>query len=153
MAGRMSATAESPIVEGSPVYPMGSRVNERRHLEVGGCDVVDVAAEFGTPAYIYAEDDIRARARAYLDGFAARTEDFEVLYASKAAPVTAIYKLCAEQGLSVDVASGGELHMALHAGIDPARIYMHGYNKTQAELCYAVEAGIGHVIVDSFGDV
>ena len=68
--------------------------------------MVDVAAEFGTPAYIYAEDDIRARARAYLDAFGARTEDFEVLYASKAAPVTAIYRLCLEQGLSVDVASG-----------------------------------------------
>ena len=153
MAVRMSATTERSIVEGSPVYPLGSRVNERGHLEVGGCDVVEVAAEFGTPAYIYSEDDIRARARAYLDAFGARTEDFEVLYASKAAPVTAIYRLCLEQGLSVDVASGGELHMALHAGIDPARIYMHGNNKTQAELCYAVEAGIGHVIVDSFGEV
>ena len=102
-----------------PVYPAGSRVNERGHLEVGGCDVVDLAAEFGTPAYIYAEDDIRARARSYLDAFRARSEDFEVLYASKAAPITAIYRLFAEQGLSVDVASGGELHMALRAGFDP----------------------------------
>jgi diaminopimelate decarboxylase len=141
------------MVEGSPVYPLGSRVNERGHLEVGGCDVVEVAAEFGTPVYMYAEEDIRARARAYLDAFRARTEDFEVLYASKAAPVTAIYRLCAEQGLSVDVASGGELHMALRAGLDPARIYMHGNNKTEAELRYAVEAGVGHLIVDSFGEI
>jgi diaminopimelate decarboxylase len=153
MAGRMSATTERSIVDGSPVYPVGSRVNQRRHLEVGGCDVVEVAAEFGTPVYIYAEDDIRARARAYLDAFGARTEDFEVLYASKAAPVTAIYRLCAEQGLSVDVASGGELHMALRAGLDPARIYMHGNNKTEAELRYAVDAGVGHLIVDSFGEI
>ena len=149
----MSATTERSLVEGSPVYPLGSRVNERRHLEVGGCDVVEVAAEFGTPVYIYAEDDIRARARAYLDAFRARTDDFEVLYASKAAPITAIYRLCAEQGLSVDVASGGELHMALGAGLDPARIYMHGNNKTEAELRYAVEAGVGHLIVDSFGEI
>ncbi len=149
----MSATTESSIVENSPVYPRGSRVNERGHLEVGGCDVVEVAAEFGTPAYIYAEDDIRARARAYLDAFRARTDDFEVLYASKAAPVTAIYRLCAEHGLSVDVASGGELHLALAAGLDPARIYMHGNNKTEAELRYAVEAGVGHLIVDSFGEI
>ena len=92
---RMSATTEVPIIEGSPVYPLGSRVNERSHLEVGGCDVVEVAAEFGTPVYIYAEEDIRARARAYLDAFRARTDDFEVLYASKAAPITAIYRLCA----------------------------------------------------------
>jgi len=153
MAGQMSATSERSIVEGSPVYPLGSRVNERGHLEVGGCDVVEVAAEFGTPVYMYAEDDIRARARAYLDAFRARTEDFEVLYASKAAPVTAIYRLCAEQGLSVDVASGGELHMALRAGLDPTRIYMHGNNKTEAELRYALEAGVGHLIVDSFGEI
>ncbi len=149
----MSAITERSLVEGSPAYPLGSRVNERRHLEVGGCDVVEVAAEFGTPVYIYAEDDIRARARAYLDAFRARTDDFEVLYASKAAPVTAIYRLCAEEGLSVDVASGGELHMALGAGFDPARIYMHGNNKTEAELRYAVEAGVGHLIVDSFGEI
>jgi diaminopimelate decarboxylase len=153
MAVHMSATSERSIVEGSPVYPLGSRVNERGHLEVGGCDVIEVAAEFGTPVYMYVEDDIRARARAYLDAFRARTEDFEVLYASKAAPVTAIYRLCAEQGLSVDVASGGELHMALRAGLDPARIYMHGNNKTEAELRYAVEAGVGHLIVDSFGEI
>jgi diaminopimelate decarboxylase len=153
MVRPMSATTKRSIVEGSPVYPLGSRVNERRRLEVGGCDVVEVAAEFGTPVYIYAEDDIRARARAYLDAFGARTEDFEVLYASKAAPLTAIYRLCAEQGLSVDVASGGELHMALRAGLDPARIYMHGNNKTDAELRYAGDAGVGHVIVDSFGEI
>ncbi len=140
-------------MEGSAVYPLGSRVNERGHLEVGGCDVIELAAEFGTPLYIYAEDDIRARARSYVDAFGARTDDFEVLYASKAAPITAIYRLCAGEGLSVDVASGGELHMALRAGFDPARIYLHGNNKTEAELRYAIEARVGHVILDSFGEI
>jgi diaminopimelate decarboxylase len=149
----MTATSQSSIVADSPVYPLGSRVNERGHLEIGGCDVVELAREFGTPAYVYAEDDIRARARAYVDAFRARTDDFEVLYASKAAPVTAIYRLCAEEGLSVDVASGGELHMALRAGLDPGRIYLHGNNKTEAELRYAVEARAGHVIVDSFAEI
>ena len=137
----------------SHVYPLGSRLNERGRLEVGGCDVVDLAAEFGTPAYVYAEDDIRGRARAYLDAFRSRTDDFEVLYASKAAPITAIYRLCAEEGLSVDVASGGELHLALRAGLDPARIHLHGNNKTEAELRYATGAGVGHIIVDSFGEI
>jgi diaminopimelate decarboxylase len=149
----MQMTSERQAVEESPVYPAGSRVNERGHLEIGGCDVVDLAAEFGTPTYIYAEDDIRARARAYLEAFRSRTDDFEVLYASKAAPITAIYRLCAEEGLSVDVASGGELHMALRAGYDPARIHLHGNNKTESELRYATEAGVGHVIVDSFGEI
>src|SRR5919106_4198852 len=79
MGGLMSTTSERSAVEASPVYPAGSRVNESGHLEIGGCDVVDVAAEFGTPTYIYAEDDVRGRARAYLEAFRARTDDFEVL--------------------------------------------------------------------------
>jgi diaminopimelate decarboxylase len=153
MGGLMSATSERSAVEASPVYPAGSRVNDRGHLEIGGCDVVEVAAELGTPAYVYAEDDIRGRARSYLDAFRSQTADFEVLYASKAAPITAIYRLCAEEGLSVDVASGGELHMALRAGFDPGRIYLHGNNKTDAELGYATRSGVGHVIVDSFGEI
>jgi diaminopimelate decarboxylase len=135
------------------VYPLGSRVNQLGHLEVGGCDVIELADEFGTPAYVYAEDDIRTRAHAYLDAFRARTDDFEVLYASKAAPITAIYRICNELGLSIDVASGGELHMALGAGIDASRIYMHGNNKTEPELRYAVEARVGHLIVDSFAEI
>src|SRR5919197_3884437 len=96
----------------SHVYPLGTRVNERGHLEVGGCDVVEIAGRFGTPAYIYAEDDIRSRCRAYLAAFAARTDDFEVIYGSKAAPISAIYRIVEEEGLSVDLASGRELHPA-----------------------------------------
>lgn len=147
-----AAIAGDPIAA-SPVYPIGSRVNDRGHLEVGGCDVVDLAREFGTPAYVYAPEDIRARARGYLDAFHARTDDFEVLYASKAAPFTAAYRLCREEGLSVDVASGGELHMALAAGFDPALIYMHGNNKTPVELTYAFAQGIGHLVLDSFDEI
>ena len=115
--------------------------------------MVEVAREFGTPAYIYAEDDIRARAAAYLDAFRARTPDFEVLYASKAAPFTAAYRVLCEAGLSVDVASGGELHMALRAGFAPDRIHMHGNNKTEAELRRAVEIEVGHVICDSLAEI
>ena len=146
------ATQANPV-EGSAVYPLGSRVTAAGHLEVGGCDVVDVAREFGTPAYIYAEDDIRARAAAYLDAFRARTPDFEVLYASKAAPFTAAYRVLREEGLSVDVASGGELHMALRAGFAPERIHMHGNNKTEAELRLAVDAEVGYVICDSMSEI
>jgi diaminopimelate decarboxylase len=153
MTGLMKTIAETDPVQGSAVYPIGSRINERGHLEVGGCDVVELAAEFGTPAYIYAEDDIRARARTYLSAFSSRCEDFEVVYASKAAPFTAAYRVCAEEGLSVDVASGGELHMALRGGFEPQRIHMHGNNKSPAELALAVEAGVGHVICDSLAEI
>jgi diaminopimelate decarboxylase len=140
-------------VEASSVFPLGSRVNDRGHLEIDGCDVVELAAEFGTPAYVYAENDVRRRARAYLEAFSARTEDFEVLFASKAAPFTAAYRLCREEGLSVDVASGGELHLALRAGFDPKRIYLHGNSKSEAELRYAIEAGVAQVVLDGFGEI
>src|SRR3954471_12360822 len=113
----------------SHVYPLGSRLDERGRLEVGGCDVFDLAAEFGTPAYVYAEDDIRARARAYVEAFRARTDHFEVIYASKAFPCTGAYRLLVNEGLSCDVASGGELYMALRGGFPPERIYLHGNNK------------------------
>ena len=137
----------------SHVYPLGSRLNERGRLEVGGCDVVELAAEFGTPAYVYAEDDMRARARAFVEAFRARTERFEVIYASKAFPCTAAYRLFDEEGLSADVASGGELHLALAAGMDPKRLYMHGNNKSQSELDYAIDSGVGHIVIDSFDEI
>ena len=137
----------------SHVYPLGSRLNERGRLEVGGCDVVELASEFGTPAYVYAEDDMRARARTFVEAFRARSDRFEVIYASKAFPCTAAYRLFAEEGLSADVASGGELHLALAAGMDPKRLYMHGNNKSPAELDYAIESGIGHIVVDSFDEI
>jgi diaminopimelate decarboxylase len=160
MALRMSASADNagsvaatdPIAA-SPVYPRGSRVNEQGHLEIAGCDIVELARDHGTPAYVYAEDDLRWRAREYLRAFAERTDDFEVVYASKALPSTAAYRVFSEEGLSVDVASGGELHMALAAGFDPGRIHMHGNNKSEQELRYAFDAGVGHVILDSFDEI
>jgi len=128
-------------------------VNERGHLEIAGCDVVELAGRFGTPAYIYAEDDMRGRAREYLRAFGERTEAFDVIYASKSLPATAAYRVMREEGLSVDVASGGELHMALAAGFEGERIHMHGNNKTEAELRYAFDAGVGHLILDSFDEI
>jgi diaminopimelate decarboxylase len=137
----------------SHVFPLTARVNERGHLEVGGCDVVELAERFGTPAYIYAEEDMRARARAYVEAFSARTDDFEVIYASKALPITAVYRLMEEEGLSIDVASGGELQLALRAGVEPKRIFMHGNNKSERELRLAFDSGIGYLVLDSFTEI
>ena len=137
----------------SHVYPLGSRVNEAGRLELGGCDVAEVAREHGTPAYLVAEDDLRSRAGAFREAFAERHDDFEVLFASKAFPCTAAFRLFAEEGLSCDVASGGELHMALSAGFAPERVYLHGNAKSEAELRAAAEAGVGAVVVDGFDDV
>ena len=137
----------------SHVYPLGSRINEHGHLEIGGCDTVDLAAQFGTPAFIVAEEDLRARARAYRDGLAALHHDSDVLFASKAFPCTAVYRLLAQEGLACDVASGGELALALAGGFDPARIYLHGNAKSEDELREALAAGVGHVVLDSTDDI
>ena len=137
----------------SHIYPRGSRVNERGHLELGGCDAVELAREFGTPVYVVVEDDLRARARAFVDALAARHDDFDVLFASKAFPCTAVYRVLAQEGLACDVASGGELALALAAGFDPARTYMHGNAKSEAELREALAAGIGHIVLDSRDEI
>jgi len=153
MSRRLEQQAAPAGTGVSHVFPIGSRLNERGWLEIGGCDVSEVAAEFGTPAYVYAVDDIRTRARAYVDGFRKRTDHFEVVYASKAFPCTAAYRLLAEEGIACDVASGGELYLALRGGFAPEKIYFHGNNKSQAEIAYAQEAGVGHVVIDSFHEI
>ncbi|HEY2440531.1 MAG TPA: diaminopimelate decarboxylase, partial [Solirubrobacteraceae bacterium] len=137
----------------SHVYPRGSRINERGRLELGGCDAVELAREFGTPAYVVVEDDLRSRAREFVEALAARHRDYDVLFASKAFPCTAVYRALAEEGLACDVASGGELALALSAGVDARRIYMHGNAKSAAELREALEAGVGHVVLDSLHDL
>lgn len=136
----------------SHVYPRRSRVNARGHLELGGCDAVELAREFGTPAYVVVEDDLRSRAREFVDGMRARHADFDVLFASKAFPCTAVYRVLAEEGLACDVASGGELALALAGGFDAERIYMHGNARSRTELAEAVEAGVGHIVLDSLDD-
>jgi diaminopimelate decarboxylase len=137
----------------SHVYPLGSRLTEDGHLQVGGCDVVGLAREFGTPAYVVVEDDIRARARAFKEAYAARCDDFEVHFASKAFPCTAVLRILREDGLACDVASGGELAIALKAGFDPGRIHLHGNAKSERELAEALRAGVGHVVVDNHTDI
>jgi diaminopimelate decarboxylase len=137
----------------SHAYPLGSRLDEDGRLQLGGCDAVELAREFGTPAFIVVEDDLRERARAYVDAFRERTDDFDVLFASKAFPCTAVYRVLAEEGIACDVASGGELALALRGGFDPERIYLHGNAKSLAELRFAREAGVGHVVVDNADEI
>src|SRR2546421_5271669 len=138
----------------SHVFPLGSRVNERGRLEVGGCDAIELAREFGTPAYLVAEDDLRARARAFLQaGREAGHADFHVAFASKAFPCVAVLALFAQEGLWCDAASGGELHLALHAGFPPDRIVLHGNAKSEAELRMALRHRVGLIVVDNFDEI
>jgi diaminopimelate decarboxylase len=135
------------------VFPLETRVNERGRLELGGCDAVELVERFGSPVYVVAEHDLRSRARAFMDAMSARHRDFDVLFGSKAFPCTALYRALAEEGLACDVASGGELALALRGGFDPARIYLHGNAKSEQELREALDAGVGYVVLDSFDDL
>jgi diaminopimelate decarboxylase len=138
----------------SPVFPMGSRLNERGRLEVGGCDTIELAREFGTPVYVVAEDDLRTRAQAFVQaGRDAGHEDLHVVFASKAFPCTAVLALFAGEGLWCDVASGGELHVALAAGFAPERIVVHGNAKSEAELRMALRHRVGLIVVDNFDEI
>ncbi|HWW89443.1 MAG TPA: diaminopimelate decarboxylase [Solirubrobacteraceae bacterium] len=138
----------------SHVFPLGSRLNERGRLEVGGCDTIELAREYGTPAYVVAEDDLRTRARAFMQaGSEAGHADFHVVFASKAFPCLAVMRLFAQEGLWCDVASGGELQLALAAGFEPQRIVLHGNAKSQAELRMALEAGIALIVIDNFDEI
>jgi diaminopimelate decarboxylase len=146
MMPRPMATTHTSV---SHVWPLGTRLDGDGVLHLGGCDARDLAREFGTPAYIVAEDDLRSRARRFLAAFAQRTDDFEVHFASKSFPATAVLRLFAQEGLACDVASGGELHLALNAGFDPQKVHLHGNAKSEAELRMALHAGIGDIVVDN----
>src|SRR4029077_8795803 len=138
----------------SDVFPLGSRLNERGRLEVGGCDAIELARDFGTPAYVVAEDDLRARARAFLAaGRNEGHEAFDVVFASKAFPCTAVLELFAQEGLWCDVATGGELHLALNAGFRPQRIVLHGNAKSEAELRAGLHARVGLIVVDNLDEI
>ncbi len=129
------------------------KINSKGHLEIGGCDAVDLAKNFGTPLYVFDEKYIRDMMRVYRD-----TIEKEyggnglVLYASKAFSCMAIYRIAAQENIGVDVVSGGELYTAVKAGFPAEKIYMHGNNKLLRELEFAVDAGVGTIVVDSYDE-
>jgi diaminopimelate decarboxylase len=138
----------------SSAFPLGSQLNSLGRLEIGGCDTLELAREFGTPAYVVAEDDLRTRARAFVNaGQESGHSDFHVVFASKAFPCTAVLELFAREGLWCDAASGGELHLALNAGFAPERIVLHGNAKSEAELRMALRHRVGAIVIDNFDEI
>jgi len=138
----------------SHVYPIDGRLNAAGRLEIAGCDVLELAERFGTPAYVVSEDDLRARARAFIGAFeAAGQDDFRVVFASKAFGATAVMGVFAQEGLDCDVASGGELHLALRAGFSPSRLVFHGNARDDGEFQMALDAGVGLIAIDNFDDI
>ncbi len=129
------------------------KINNKGHLEIGGCDAVDLAKNFGTPLYVFDENYIRAMMRVYRDTIGKEYGGHGlVLYASKAFSCVAMYKIAAQENIGVDVVSGGELYTALKAGFPADKIYMHGNNKLVRELELAVESGVGTIVVDAYDE-
>jgi diaminopimelate decarboxylase len=123
--------------------------NAQGHLTIGGVDVMDLAAEFGTPLYVMDEALVREKCRAYVNAFQEFYPNAEVAFASKAFLCTAMAALVEQESMSLDVVSGGEIATALKAGFPMSRTYFHGNNKTIAEMELALKAGVGRIIVDS----
>jgi diaminopimelate decarboxylase len=138
------------------LWPQTVTRDDAGRLVVGDVDVVTLAREFGTAAYVVDEADFRARARAFRDEFAAPFSDLggvDVFYAGKAFLCTEVARWVADEGLCLDVCSGGELAVAQRAGFPGARIGLHGNNKSVAEIRQALDYGVGRIVVDSFEEI
>ncbi|MDV6309705.1 diaminopimelate decarboxylase [Gordonia amicalis] len=132
------------------VWPRNAARDDSGELRIAGVPVSELAAEFGTPAFILDEADFRSRCRDYLTAFGPHGI---VHYASKAFLCTEVVRWVAEEGLSLDVSSGGELAVALRAGFPAKKIALHGNNKSETELRAAVDAGVGHIVLDSLIEI
>ncbi len=130
------------------LLPDTAAVGESDNLTIGGCDTLELAREYGTPLFVYDEEHLRARCREAVAAFG----DYAI-YATKAFLCKAMARLAHEEGMGLDVATGGELHVALAAGVPADRLVMHGNNKSASELSLAREVGVGRLVVDSFDEL
>ena len=130
------------------LLPETAGIGDSGALTIGGCDVLEVAAEYGTPVFIYDEEHLRSRCREAVALFGRHAT-----YATKAFLCKAMAKLAHEEGMSLDVATGGELHIALEAGVPASDLVFHGNNKSVDELRFALRSGVGRIVVDSFEEI
>ncbi|SVA82785.1 uncharacterized protein METZ01_LOCUS135639, partial [marine metagenome] len=130
------------------LLPDTAEIGPDGNTAVGGCDLVDLANQWGTPLFVYDEDHLRSRCREAVAAFGGG-----VAYASKAFLCSAMARLAHEEGLQLDVATGGELFLARRAGVPGNRLVLHGNNKSDAELAMAVDEGVGRIVVDSFDEL
>jgi diaminopimelate decarboxylase len=146
----MSQNSEIPRLA---VFPLTSKINQENHLVISGCDTVALAKEFGTPLYLFDEADLRSRCREFKTEFGKRYPDTIVSYSPKAFTAKAMLKLAEEEGLHLDVVSGGELSYARAAGFPMEKVHFPGNNKSPEELKLAVRLGIGHIVVDNLPEL
>lgn len=145
--------ATPDVISRTRIFPDGTTVNADNHLIIGGCAVPDLVAQFGSPLYIFDETTLRAQCSGYQAAFRRRYEKSLVVYASKAYINRALAQLMAQEGMGLDVVSSGELAIAAAAGFPLDRVYFHGNNKGPDELQYALEQGLGTVVVDNFHEL
>ena len=141
--------AETALASPLPrhLLPDNHEVSQGR-LSIAGCDLIELAEAHGTPLFVYDEGHLRSRCREAVDAFGP-----DVSYAAKAFLCVAMAQLVHSEGMGMDVATGGELHVALAAGVPADRLVLHGNNKSMAELRQAIEAGVGRIVVDSFDEL
>jgi diaminopimelate decarboxylase len=135
------------------LFPLTAEVNKEGHLVIGGCDAVDLAAEFGTPLYLFDEFSLRSRCAEFNAEFGQRYRDTTVIYACKAFINRALAVILSEEGLGLDVVSGGELGIAQSVGFSLDKVYFHGNNKSAGELMLALKWHIGRIVVDNFHEL
>ena len=135
------------------MFPDTTQIDRNGSLNIGGCNTLDLAKEYGTPLYLFDEDTIRNRCRSFVQEFQKRVPQTQVVYASKAYINPVLVRMLAEEGLGLDVVSGGELAVAIAGGLSTTQVYFHGNNKTPQELREAVQCGIGRIVVDSFHEL
>jgi diaminopimelate decarboxylase len=150
-----TAGGAAPPTQGDPtapvfpgLFPMTSEVDASGRLRVGGIDVIDLAERFGTPLFVYDEAHLRARCREAVEAWGEG-----VAYATKAFLCVAMARLANEEGMYLDVSTGGELHVALLAGVPADRLVLHGNNKSDEELAAALAVGVGRIVIDSFDEI
>jgi diaminopimelate decarboxylase len=132
------------------LFPLTTEVNSQGHLVIGGCDVADLAEEFGTPLYLFDESTLRRKCREFKDEFCKYYPDTLVIYASKAFLNRALALIFKEEGLGLDIVSGGELSIAHSVDFPLGNVYFNGNNKTPEELNLALDWGVGRIVVDNF---
>lgn len=132
------------------LFPVSASINKSGHLDINGCDCVDLVKEFGSPLYVFDKATLQSQCRIFRDEFARRYKNSLVIYASKAFSHKAIINIIKEEGLGLDIVSGGELAVAASISFPRDKIFFHGNNKTKAELEYVLNYGAGYIVVDNF---
>ncbi|MFC2035329.1 diaminopimelate decarboxylase [Chloroflexota bacterium] len=135
------------------LFPITTKVNDQGHLIIGGCDTVDLAANFGTPLYLFDEFNLRSKCAEFKAEFSQYYADTTVIYACKAFINKALLLIFKEEGLGLDIVSGGELGIAQSANFPLEHVYFHGNNKSTEEISLALKWGVGHVVVDNFHEL